>query len=241
MIDWNPVVRAGAHLTGAFAIPAGGAFVSSLVMHGIEGAANLGINLYNKRHPEKTIEPFEINPKVKNAIKLISSAVVGIAYTYGTLGTEVDQYISSGIFQTGQYMADIGGSLAGIVAFHKLDIKDTAASFMNKIWNLSKAIVKPINKLEDKITGKNKNNSEKTTNLEVEQINVSSEMGKLKEESPAWDLSLYENSQEVQNTKTAQYQETPDMTVQTLHVGDSQKTTSELSSNELIVDDEIDI
>ena len=30
-------------------------------MHGIEGVANLGINLYNKRHPEKLVEPFEIS------------------------------------------------------------------------------------------------------------------------------------------------------------------------------------
>lgn len=221
MIDWNPVVRVGAHLAGAFAIPAGGAFVSSLAMHGIEGAANFGINLYNKRHPEKEIEPFEINPKVKNAIKLISSAVVGIAYTYGTLGTEIDQFASTGIFQTGQYLADIGGSLAGIVAFHKLDIKDTAASFMNKIWGLSKAITKPINKLEDKITGKSKNNLEKTSDLKVEEINVGPEIGKAKEETPAWDLSLYENSQ--------------------IQVGDSQKTTFESTSNELNVEDEIDI
>ena len=69
MIDWNPAIRATAHLTGAFALPAGGAFVSSLAMSGIEGIANLGINLYNKKHPEKTKEPFKINPKVRNAIK----------------------------------------------------------------------------------------------------------------------------------------------------------------------------
>ena len=30
IVDWNPIVRIGAHLGGAFAIPAGGAFVSSL-------------------------------------------------------------------------------------------------------------------------------------------------------------------------------------------------------------------
>lgn len=225
MIDWNPIVRAGAHFTGAFAIPAGGAFVSSLAMHGIEGVANFGINLYNKRHPEKEIEPFEIDPKVKNAIKLISSAVVGIAYTYGTLGTEIDQFANSGIFQTGQYLADIGGSLAGIAAFHKLDIKDTAASFMDKIWGLSKAITKPINQLEDKITGKNKNNSERTNDLKVEQINVSPEIEKAKEEVPAWDLSLYENSRGIQNTNNATDKE----------------ITPELGSNELNVEDEMDI
>lgn len=225
MIDWNPVVRVGAHLAGAFAIPAGGAFVSSLAMHGIEGVANFGIDLYNKRHPEKEIEPFEIDPKVKNAIKLVASAVVGIAYTYGTLGTEIDQFASSGIFQGGQYLADIGGSLAGIAAFHKLDIKDTAASFMDKIWGLSKAITEPINKLEDKITGKNKNNPEKTNSLKVEQINVSPEIGKEKEEAPAWDLSLYENSQEIQNTKNTADKE----------------ITTEPTSNELNVEDEMDI
>jgi len=162
-------------------------------MHGIEGIANWGINKYNQKHPDKTLDTFEINPKVKNAIKLISTAIVGIAYTYGTLGTEVDQFANSGIFQTEQYLADIGGSLAGIAAFHKLDIKDTAASFANKIWGLSKAIVKPINSLEEKITGKDNSISQKTSEIEVAQIDIAPEIENSNQEPPVWDLSLYKN------------------------------------------------
>lgn len=241
MIDQNPVIRAGAHLTGAFAIPAAGAFVSSLAMHGIEGVANLGINLYNKRHPEKLVEPFEINPKLKNTIKFISSAVVGITYAYATLGTEMDQFANSRTFQAEQYLADIGGSLGGIFVFHKLDIKDTAASFMNKIWNFSKVIVKPINELEDKITGKSKNNHEKISNIEMEKVNTTSEGEKKKDEPHIWELSLYKNSSKGQDVKTTPYIETPDMTVQTIQVGDSQKTSSKLSHNESNKDDEINI
>lgn len=242
MIDWNPVIRAGAHLTGAFAVPAAGALASSLAMHGIEGIANFGINLYNEKHPEKSVEPFEINPKLKNAIKFISSAIVGITYAYATLGTEVNQFANTGIFQTEQYLADIGGSLGGIFAFHKLDIKDTAASFMNKIWGLSKVITKPINNLEEKITGKNKDNPENIANIEVENINVNSETEKNKKEEPhVWELSLYEDSPKGQNVQNSPYQEVPDMTVQTLHVSDSQKTSSEPSHNKLNVDDEINI
>ena len=79
------ILRSGVHFTGAFAFPAGGALASSLVMHGIEGIANLGINEYNKRHPENQKEPFKINPKVKNAIQFLSSAAVGIAYAHVTL------------------------------------------------------------------------------------------------------------------------------------------------------------
>lgn len=239
MIDWNPVIRAGAHLTGAFAVPAAGAFASSLAMHGIEGMANLGINLYNQNHPEKSIEPFEINPKVKNAIKFISSAIVGITYAYATLGTEVNQFADTGIFQAEQYIADIGGSLGGIFAFHKLDIKDTAASFMNKIWGLSKVITKPINNLEEKIAGKNKDNPENIANIEVENIDFNSETQKMKKEEPqVWEVSLYEDSSKVQNAQKLQDQEIPDMTVQTLHVSEL-KTTIEPSNNKL-VDDEID-
>ena len=201
MLDWTPAIRATAHLTGAFAIPAGGAFVSSLAMSGIEGIANLGINLYNKKHPEKTKEPFKINPKVRNAIKFISSALVGIVYTYGTLGTEVDQFANSGIFQAEQYLADIGGSLAGIVAFHKLEPKDAFTSFMNKVNTLSKAIVKPINALEEKIKGKNKNNIEVEANLAEKDISDDVKSKTSQENSlPVWDLSLYKDTPQVSNS-----------------------------------------
>lgn len=201
MLDWNPAIRATAHLTGAFAIPAGGAFVSSLAMSGIEGIANLGINLYNKKHPEKPKEPFKINPKVRNAIKFISSALVGIVYTYGTLGTEVDQFANSGIFQAEQYLADIGGSLAGIVAFHKLEPKDAFTSFMNKVNTLSKAIVKPINALEEKIKGKNKEDIEIESNLSEKDISDNVELKTSQENSlPVWDLSLYKDTPQVNNS-----------------------------------------
>ena len=201
MIDWNPAIRATAHLTGAFALPAGGAFVSSLAMSGIEGIANLGINLYNKKHPEKPKEPFKINPKVRNAIKFISSALVGIVYTYGTLGTEVDQFANSGIFQAEQYLADIGGSLAGIVAFHKLEPKDAFTSFMSKVNTLSKAIVKPINALEEKIKGKNKNNIEVEANLAEKDISDDVKSKTSQENSlPVWDLSLYKDTPQVNNS-----------------------------------------
>lgn len=201
MLDWNPAIRATAHLTGAFAIPAGGAFVSSLAMSGIEGIANLGINLYNKKHPEKPKEPFKINPKVRNAIKFISSALVGIVYTYGTLGTEVDQFANSGIFQAEQYLADIGGSLAGIVAFHKLEPKDAFTSFMSKVNTLSKAIVKPINALEEKIKGKNKEDIEIESNLSEKDISDNVELKTSQENSlPVWDLSLYKDTPQVNNS-----------------------------------------
>lgn len=156
LIDWNPVVRTAAHLTGAMAIPAVGAFASSVVMSGIEKVANAGINVYNKKHPERKKDIFKINPKVKDVVKLISAATVGIAYTYGTLGTEVDQFARSGIFQAHQYIADIAGAATGIVAFNKLEPKETITSFMNKVNILSKAIVKPINSLEERVMGKEK-------------------------------------------------------------------------------------
>ena len=201
MIDWNPAIRATAHLTGAFALPAGGAFVSSLAMSGIEGIANLGINLYNKKHPEKPKEPFKINPQVRNAIKFISSALVGIVYTYGTLGTEVDQFANSGIFQAEQYLADIGGSLAGIVAFHKLEPKDAFTSFMSKVNTLSKAIVKPINALEEKIKGKNKEDIEIEANRSEKDISDNVELKTSQENSlPVWDLSLYKDTPQVSNS-----------------------------------------
>lgn len=158
-IDWNPIVRTAAHLTGAFAYPAAGAFVSSLAMSGIEKTVNLGIHLYNKKHPEKEKEDFKINPKVRNIIKFISTATVGIAYTYGTLGYEMNSFANSGIFQADQYIADIVGSLGGIFTFNKLEPNEALASFMHKVTTLSEAIVKPINTLEEKIKQKNKDNN----------------------------------------------------------------------------------
>lgn len=203
LVDWNPVVRTGAHLLGAMAIPAGGAFASSVVLRGIEDITNFGINMYNKKHPENHKEPFEINPKVKNAIKLISTAAVGIAYTYGTLGTEVTQFNNSGIFQWWQYAADIGGAALGTAAFHKLDVVETTASGLEKIRIAAKAITKPINALEDKLKG---NNKEKTTPvkspLEVEEININPDVKNLKQpESPAWDLSQHKESSNIENTQ----------------------------------------
>lgn len=246
------ILRAGVHFTGALAFPAGGAFVSSLAMHGIEKLANLGIDSYNKKHPEKTVKPFEINPKIKTAVKFISSAVVGIAYARGTLGYEADQYTKTGIFQTEQYVADIVGSLGGIAAFNQLDIKDTTALGLNHLWKLGKAIAKPLTKVENAILkplnrvknlvfGKNRNNSEKVSNIAVEEICVDSEIGKTKEEPHVWDLSLYKNSPESQKISSAHNPEIPDMTVQKLHTGAPQKNTSGPSSNELNADDEINI
>ncbi len=170
IIHWNTpgwqVVRTAAHLTGAMAIPAAGAFASSLVMSGIELVANTGINIYNKRHPEKRKDIFKINPRVKDIVKLISTATVGIAYAYGTLGTEVYQFAQSGIFQAHQYIADIAGSAAGIFAFNKLEPRGTIASFMNKVNTLSKAIVKPINSLEEKIKEKRKEKTKDKSEVE---------------------------------------------------------------------------
>lgn len=201
LIDWNPVVRTGAHLLGAMAIPAGGAFASSVVLRGIEDVTNFGINMYNKKHPENHKEPFEINPKVKNAIKLLSTAAVGIAYTYGTLGTEATQFSNSGIFQWWQYAADIGGAALGTAAFHKLDLVETTASGLEKIRIAAKAITKPINAIEDKLKGNNKDKSAPVKSpLEVEEIVINPEIENLKQpESPAWDLSQYKESTNIEN------------------------------------------
>lgn len=241
------VLRAGVHFTGALAFPAGGALVSSLAMHGIEKLANLGINSYNKNHPEKTIKPFEINPKVKQAVQLISSSVVGIGYAYGTLSYEGAQLAKTGIFQVEQYVADVAGSLGGIAAFHQLDIKDTTALALNNFWKVGKefakpltkaenAILKPLNKLKSLTFGKN--NTEKTSNIAVEEICVDPEIGKSKKEEPhVWDLSLYEN-QKVNSTHDS---EIPSMATQKFHTSPPQENTSKTSSNELNADDEINI
>ena len=203
LIDWNPIVRTGAHLFGAMAIPAGGAFASSVVLRGIEDITNFGINMYNKKHPENHKEPFEINPKVKNAIKLLSTAAVGIAYAYGTLGTEATQFSNSGLFQWWQYAADIGGAALGTAAFHKLDVVETTASGLEKIRIAAKAITKPINAIEDKLKGNNKDKSTPVKSpLEVEEIAVNPEFENLKQpESPTWDLSQYKESANIENVQ----------------------------------------
>lgn len=203
LIDWNQIARTGAHLFGAMAIPAGGAFASSVVLNGIEDITNFGINKYNKKHPENKKEPFEINPKVKNAIKLLSTAAVGIAYAYGTLGTEAVQFNNSGIFQWWQYAADIGGAAIGTAAFHKLDLVETTASGLEKIRIASKAITKPINAIEDKLKGNNKDKSTPVKSpLKVEEINISPNIENIKQsEAPAWDLSQYSENSTIKKTK----------------------------------------
>lgn len=203
LIDWNQIARTGAHLFGAMAIPAGGAFASSVVLNGIEDITNFGINMYNKKHPENKKEPFEINPKVKNAIKLLSTAAVGIAYAYGTLGIEAVQFNNSGIFQWWQYAADIGGAAIGTAAFHKLDLVETTASGLEKIRIASKAITKPINAIEDKLKGNNKDKSTPVKSpLEVEEINISPNVENIKQsEAPAWDLSQYSENSTIEKTK----------------------------------------
>lgn len=196
IVDWNPVVRAASHFTGAFALPAGGAFVSSLAMRGIEGIANLSINSYNKKHPETPKEQFKIDPKVKEVVNLLSAAAVGITYSWATLGTEADQYALSGILQPAQYAADVLGSAAGIMVFHHLDPKDALLSFSDKVWNLSKQIVKPLNALEDKFKGKNKDKEEINTptssSIAVEEIAFDPEISKSRNEDiPDWNVVLY--------------------------------------------------
>ncbi len=192
------ILRAGVHFTGAFAMPAAGALASSLAMHGIEGIANWGIDKYNQKHPEKEIAPFEINPKVKNAVKFLSSAAVGIAYSYGTLGYEADQLLKTGNIQYEQYAADILGSLGGTFAFHKLDIKDTFGSCANLLWNSGKALSKTINGLEEKITSKikGKNTPEQAKGLTLEDIAVDSNFEHSSSDKPhVWDLNLYKDSE----------------------------------------------
>ncbi len=211
-------------------------------MHGIEKLANLGIDSYNKKHPEKIIEPFEINPKVKNAVKLISSAVVGIAYARGTLGYEADQYAKTGIFQTEQYVADVVGSLGGIAAFNQLDIKDITQLGLNHLWKLGKAFSKPLTKIENLILGKNRNTPEKTSNIAVEEICVDSEIEKSKKEEPhVWDLSLYETTAENSKLNSENNSKNPSIATQNFHSTDSSKNIAGPSSDELNTDDEINI
>lgn len=166
-IDWNPVVRVAAHFTGALAIPAAGAFVSSFALSAIEKTANLGIHLYNKKHPEKEKEDFKINPKVKNIIKFLSTATVGIAYAYGTLCYEMDCFANTGIFQAGQYTADIVGSLAGIVTFNKLEPNEILASFIHKASKLLNVTGKPVEKTK---TPNKDNDVEMSTNIAKQEV-----------------------------------------------------------------------
>lgn len=225
VIDWNPVVRVGAHLAGAFAIPAAGALASSLAIHGIEGAVNLGINHYNKKHPEKQKEKFKIPENIQNFLKVVSTASVGIFYSVGTLQYEADQFAVSGIAQYGQYISDAVGSIAGIAAFNKLDAIETGASFMQKVRALSKAIVKPVNAVEDKVKESVKWEKEplKESGLSVEEINVIPQSQIVKEETPAWDLSLYKN-ETPENSSTKKTQDIS-------QVNESKKTSNEEEIN----------
>lgn len=200
-IDWNPVVRVGAHLFGAMAIPAGGAFVSNTVMNGIERVANYGINKYNEKHPENQKDNFEINPNVRKGINILSTAIVGAAYAYGTLKTEQVQFNASGIMQWGQYAADIGGALIGTAAFHNLELGETLASGANKLRNAAYYFNRFANLGEKGIKSlfhiKSKEEPVKTTSpLQVEEINVTPDTKSIEEETPAWDLSLYQNAKE---------------------------------------------
>ena len=200
-IDWNPVVRVGAHLFGAMAIPAAGAFVSNTVMNGIEHVANYGINKYNEKHPENQKESFEINPTVRKGINLLSTAIAGAAYAYGTLHTELDQIKASGIMQWGQYTADVGGALLGTAAFHNLELGETLASGFNKLRNTAYYFNRFANLGEKGLKNlfhiKSKEDPEKTSSpLQIEEINVAPDTKSIEEETPAWDLSLYQNAKE---------------------------------------------
>ena len=206
-IDWNPVVRVGAHLFGAMAIPAAGAFVSNTVMNGIEHVANYGINKYNEKHPENQKESFEINPTVRKGINLLSTAIAGAAYAYGTLHTELDQFNASGIMQWGQYTADVGGALLGTAAFHNLELGETLASGFNKLRNTAYYFNRFANLGEKGLKNlfhiKSKEDPEKTSSpLQIEEINVAPDTKSIEEETPAWDLSLYQNAKESTEIKT---------------------------------------
>ena len=69
---------------------------------------------WNKKHPENKKEPFEINPKVKNAIKLLSTAAVGIAYALGAKTVKNDKELIS---KVSVFFKDIGGILVTIFFF----------------------------------------------------------------------------------------------------------------------------
>lgn len=164
-------------------------------MDGIEKITNFGINLYNQKHPEKAKEPFEINPKVRNAIKTLSSVAIGSFYYFVTSYHELNQLEVGRLqelfanldtlkphLQIGQYLADFGGIAAGIGAFHNLEFKDAFWSGMPYAWEAGKAVSNVLNKFEDKITGKSKNIPQETT-LSVEQISVDSNFSKSKKQS----------------------------------------------------------
>ncbi len=113
-------------------------------------------------------------------------------------GYESDQILKTGNIQYEQYAADILGSLGGIAAFHKLDIKDTFGACANFMWNSGNAFAKTVNSLEDKILGKSKEKnteSPKAQNLTLENLEVDSNLEKSNEDkSHVWDLDLYKDS-----------------------------------------------
>ena len=120
-------------------------------------------------------------------------------------GYESDQILKTGNIQYEQYAADILGSLGGIAAFHKLDIKDTFGACANFMWNSGNSFAKAINSLEDKIFGKSKEKdteSPKAQNLTLENLEVDSKLEKSNEDkSHVWDLDLYKDSN-VSNERT---------------------------------------
>lgn len=164
-------------------------------MDGIEKITNFGINLYNQKHPEKAKEPFEINPKVRNAIKILSSVAIGTFYYSVTSYHELNQLGVDSLqdffanvdtlkphLQIDQYLADFGGIAAGIGAFHNLEFKDAFWSGMPYAWEAGKVVSNVLNKFEDKITGKSKNVPQETA-LSVEQISVDSNFTKPENQS----------------------------------------------------------
>lgn len=120
-------------------------------------------------------------------------------------GYESDQILKTGNIQYEQYVADILGSLGGIAAFHKLDIKDTFGACANFLWNSGNAFAKTVNSLEDKILGRSKEKdteSPKAQNLTLENLEVDSKLEKSNEDkSHVWDLDLYKDSN-VSNERT---------------------------------------
>ena len=72
---------------------------------------------------------------------------------------------------------------------------------MSKVNTLSKAIVKPINALEEKIKGKNKEDIEIEANRSEKDISDDVKSKTSQENSlPVWDLSLYKDTPQVSNS-----------------------------------------
>ena len=188
-------------------------------MDGIEKITNLGINLYNKRHPENEKEAFEINPKVRNAIKFLTSAAIGGFYYYVTSCHELDQ-LNVDTFkeffanlntlkpnlQVDQYLADFCGIAAGIGAFHNIEFKDAFWSGMPYAWKAGKILSKQVNKLEEKIFKKNRDKNQTTTQIKnslvIEKICISHEKV---QSAPTWELSSSEkqNINQLVNTDSS--------------------------------------